>query len=76
MIDLHLHLDGSMPIDTARKLAAEQGIPVPATREELRQVMSVMRDCKDLNDYLARFQLACSLLHVREAISECIVSMT
>ena len=34
--------------------------------------MSVMRDCKDLNDYLARFQLACSLLHVREAISECI----
>lgn len=72
MIDLHLHLDGSMPIDTARKLAAEQGIPVPATREELRQVMSVMRDCKDLNDYLARFQLACSLLHVREAISECI----
>ena len=72
MIDLHLHLDGSIPIDTARKLAAAQGIPVPETREALKREMSVMHDCKNLNDYLARFQLACSLLHVREAISESI----
>ena len=26
-IDVHLHLDGSIPVDTARRLAAEQGIP-------------------------------------------------
>ena len=67
MIDLHLHLDGSIPVDTARRLAAAQGIPVPETREELKKEMSVVHDCKNLNDYLARFQLACSLLHVREA---------
>lgn len=70
-IDLHLHLDGSIPIETARKLAEEQGISAPTTREAFQREMSVMHDCKNLNDYLARFQLACSLLHVREAISEC-----
>ena len=71
-IDLHLHLDGSIPIETARKLAEEQGISAPTTREAFQREMSVMHDCKNLNDYLARFQLACSLLHVREAISECV----
>lgn len=68
-IDVHLHLDGSIPVDTARRLAAEQGVPVPDSQEEFKRVMSVMHDCKNLNDYLARFQLVCSLLHVQEAIS-------
>lgn len=64
-----MHLDGSIPIDTARKLAEEQGITTPVTREEFKREMSVIHGCKNLNDYLSRFQLACSLLHVREAIS-------
>ena len=71
LIDLHLHLDGSMPLHTARKLAVEQGIAIPESDEELKAIMSLTDDCKDLNDYLARFDFACSLLHTREALITC-----
>lgn len=69
LIDLHLHLDGSIPPATARKLAQTQGISIPDTLEEIKRRMSVKKDCKDLNDYLARFSLACSLLHTKEALT-------
>lgn len=71
LIDLHLHLDGSMPLHTARKLAEMQGVSIPQSDEELHAMMSLTEDCKDLNDYLARFDLACSLLHTREALDIC-----
>ena len=71
LIDLHLHLDGSMPLHTARRLAEMQGVSIPDSDEELRAMMSLTEDCKDLNDYLARFDLACSLLHTREALDIC-----
>ncbi|MBQ2541170.1 MAG: adenosine deaminase [Paludibacteraceae bacterium] len=71
LIDLHLHLDGSMPLLTARRLAKAQGVKIPETDEELKAMMSLTDDCKDLNDYLARFDLACSLLHTREALDSC-----
>lgn len=70
-IDLHLHLDGSISFKTARKLAGMQGIPFPYSDDELKRAMSVMSDCRDLNDYLERFQLPCSLLHIREALYLC-----
>ena len=69
LIDLHLHLDGSLPPLTARKLAQMQGIAIPDTQEELIRKMSIKPDCKDLNDYLSRFSLPCSLLHTKEALA-------
>ena len=71
LIDLHLHLDGSMPLRTARRLAQQQGVEIPRSDEELKAMMSLTEDCKDLNDYLSRFDLACSLLHTREGLSTC-----
>ena len=70
-IDLHLHLDGSISIKTARKLAEIQGIVLPEDDEELRQRMSITEECRDLNDYLGRFDLACSLLMTREGLYVC-----
>ena len=70
-IDLHLHLDGSISIKTARKLAEIQGIALPEDDEELRQRMSITEECRDLNDYLGRFDLACSLLMTREGLYVC-----
>ena len=70
-IDLHLHLDGSISIKTARKLAEIQGIALPEDDEELRQRMSITEECRDLNDYLGRFDLACSLLMTREGLFVC-----
>ena len=75
LIDLHLHLDGSIPLATARKLADMQGIPAPETDEELKAIMSVTEDCKDLNDYLARFDFACSLLQTKEALTICTLDL-
>lgn len=71
LIDLHLHLDGSMPLHTARQLAKQQGVSLPESDDELRAMMSLTEDCKNLNDYLACFDLACSLLHTREALITC-----
>lgn len=70
-IDLHLHLDGSISIKTARKLAEIQGIALPEDDKELRQRMSITEECRDLNDYLGRFDLACSLLMTREGLYVC-----
>ena len=75
LIDLHLHLDGSIPLKTARKLANMQNIPVPESDVELKAMMSVNEDCKDLNDYLARFDLACSLLQTSEALTICTLDL-
>lgn len=68
LIDLHLHLDGSLPLRTTRMLANMQGVTVPDSDEKLKAMMSLTEDCKDLNDYLSRFDLACSLLQTREAL--------
>ena len=70
-IDLHLHLDGSISLKTARKLAGMQSISLPDSHQVLQQRMSVIDGCKDLNDYLNRFQLPISLLHIREALYLC-----
>lgn len=71
MIDLHLHIDGSIPLHTARKLAEMQGIEVPEREEELKALMSLTPDCKNLNDYLRRFGFALSLLQTPEALRVC-----
>lgn len=70
-IDLHLHLDGSISLKTARKLAGMQSIALPDSVEELQERMSVIDGCRDLNDYLNRFQLPLSLLHIKEALYLC-----
>lgn len=70
-IDLHLHIDGSISMKTARKLAGMQGIAIPTSADELHRRMSVIAGCNNLIEYLERFQLPCSLLHIREALYLC-----
>ena len=38
-IDLHLHLDGAVTVDIARKLADLQGISLPESDEELKKML-------------------------------------
>ena len=71
IIDLHLHIDGSVPLLTAQYIAALQGISIPSSLSELKHSMSALVECKDLNDYLDRFILPCSLLHIRQALTIC-----
>ncbi len=73
-IDLHLHLDGSLSIDTVKKLAAMQGIALPADDALARQ-LTVDPDCRDLNQYLEKFAFPLSLLQTAEAISLSVESL-
>ncbi len=71
LIDLHLHADGALSVDTAIKLADMQGVTLPTyDREALSDLLTVPADCEDLNEYLKRFALPCSLMLTKETISE------
>ena len=57
-IDLHLHLDGAITLDIAKKLASLQNIKLPTDDdEELEKLLSVPDDCESLNDFLECFEL-------------------
>lgn len=72
-IDLHMHLDGSITIEIARKLAAMQRIELPAKTDiDLEQLLTVPPECDDLNDFLACFDLPLSLLQTPEALTEAV----
>ena len=69
LIDLHLHLDGSLSVRTVRALAQMQGVEVPKQDEELLKILQVDRKCSNLNEYLEKFDFPCSLLQEKESIS-------
>ena len=69
LIDLHLHLDGSMSLECARSLAQKQGIALPDDAELLNK-LRVSEDCRDLNEYLERFDLPLSLLQTYDSVKE------
>ncbi len=76
LIDLHLHIDGSMSPETAILLAEMQGVTLPTTdKQALSALLKVPRNCTDLNEYLKRFALPCSLMMTRETISEMILRL-
>lgn len=68
LIDLHLHLDGSISCECARALAESQNIKIPKSDSELKTLLSVPEDCKSLNEYLTKFDFPCSLLQTSDAL--------
>lgn len=59
MIDLHLHLDGSLSAALVRELAQAQRYPLP---DDLEKALAAPEDCADLNEYLRCFDLPLALL--------------
>lgn len=76
LIDLHVHLDGSLSIPTVRRLAQMQHIAVPKTDAALRKWLSVSGACRDLNEYLEKFAFPLSLLLEEAAIEEAVYSLS
>ena len=71
-IDLHLHLDGAVTVDIARRLAEVQGIELPQDDAELEKMLTVSEDCTSLNDFLKCFALPQSLMQTEEGLSEAV----
>ncbi len=66
MIDLHLHLDGSLDKEDFIYLANRQNIQLPI---DLENKIHVSQDCRSLEEYLMCFDLPLSLLQEKWAIA-------
>ena len=66
--ELHCHLDGSVRPQTLLELAREYGAEMPSTDvEALREYMTV-RDARNLEEYLERFDVTLSVMQRAEAL--------
>ena len=69
LIDLHLHLDGSLSVKSVKELAALCGEEIPADEKELLGQLRVSEDCKNLTEYLEKFAFPGKLLQTEETIA-------
>jgi adenosine deaminase len=68
--DLHIHLDGSLRIDTLMELAKEQGVQLPTSdKAELTHKLQMGEECRSLEDYLDAFKITLSVMQSRDALS-------
>ena len=70
---LHLHLDGSLRPETVYNWLKEQGKNV--TLEQVRKDLMVNKDCRDLNEYLQKFDLPLEVLQTEEHIEQATYEM-
>lgn len=76
MIDLHLHFDGSIPVETVWEQAKKQGICLPVSHvQELSKYLICPKDCHDLNEYLTCFDIPLLVLQTKEGIMECMYAL-
>ncbi|MCR4955150.1 MAG: adenosine deaminase [Lachnospiraceae bacterium] len=75
LADLHLHLDGAISLSSARELAKLGGVSIPDSDEEILKLMQVSPGCKDLNEFLEKFEFPCSLLQTKECITRAVQNL-
>ena len=75
LIDLHLHLDGSLSLASVRELAAMDGIAVDDADRALLKKLQVGPDCRDLNEYLEKFDFPCALLQTPAALTKAVANL-
>jgi len=67
--DLHVHLDGSLRLETILALAAEQGIDLPADSPDgLKRVLHCGENTGSLVEYLKAFDVTLRVLQTKEAL--------
>ena len=67
--DLHVHLDGSLRIQTILELAEQQKVKLPADSiDKLRPFVQMGEDCKSLVEYLKAFDVTLSVMQTHDAL--------
>lgn len=75
MIDLHLHLDGSLRPATVRELLHKMGKDVFSSDEEALDKLKVSDDCRDLNEYLDKFTYPLMVLQTEDNIERAVYEL-
>ncbi|MFL5675865.1 MAG: adenosine deaminase [Chloroflexota bacterium] len=66
--ELHLHLDGSLRVDTALELARARGIDAPTTWEAMSAALIAPMPCSSQAELLRAFDLPIALMQDAEAL--------
>jgi adenosine deaminase len=66
--DLHVHLDGSLRIETLIDLARERGVELPSTEPQGLRELVFKEQYRDLTEYLQGFAYTCAVLTDAEAL--------
>ncbi len=66
--ELHNHLDGSLRAETMIELARAARVTLPTTNPDALRRHMLVSDARNLEDYLARFDITIALLQTPEAI--------
>ena len=66
--ELHCHLDGSVRPATLLELGREHHVPMPADDVDALREFMIVRDARNLEDYLTRFDITLSVMQTSEAL--------
>ncbi|MCQ2749907.1 MAG: adenosine deaminase [Clostridia bacterium] len=73
LVELHLHLDGAVGIDKSFEILKRDnidlGVPVN-TKEDLKNLLLAGPNCKDLNEFLEKFDYTTKFLQTKENIKD------
>ena len=76
LVDLHLHLDGSLSAKAIIEAAKADGITLPSYDEkELNKLLMVPENCGSLNEYLERFSLPNLVLQTEKGLEICTLDL-
>ncbi len=74
LIDLHLHLDGSLPVATVKKLMARHQLK-PLSPTALAARLSVSPHCQNLDEYLEKFAFPLTLMQTALDLKTCVYDL-
>ena len=76
IVDLHLHLDGSLSAKAIIEVARKERIKLPTENEdELNKYLMVPENCQSLNEYLERFALPNLVLQSKFGLETCTLDL-
>ncbi len=74
LIDLHLHLDGALSMESVKELAKLNHIDIP-NDEELHNMLTVSENCRDLNEFLEKFAFPNLFLQTKDSLTMAIYNL-